>query len=569
MSAERLDHLSTLNRELLVRRDREFAEIGVESSAAYFWRPCAVKVLLVVDNLDYSRTNGFGLAAFIDALLQPSFFVNFRLTLAHIDNVDPAGAAMLPDEPRIASRIVSFRFDNPAHFASDHYDVVFLFGFDSSYGNRGPDGSLALAELQALAQFQNAGGGLFATGDHAALGKAMCHKVARARNMRLWDTTLNSGGEDMVSMGQRYRNDTNRIGNDAGSQFDDQSDDVPQPISPVFYTRRSGIFRYSFPHPLLCGPNGAIRVMPDHPHEGECRSPSDASLTLNYTGNLGPEYPNATDGGPRPLPEIISYNSVLAGTTSGGKDPTVAQSFPGISAYDGHRAGVGRVVTDATWHHFVNVNLTGIPSKPLGDPKRVGFLHSAAGQAALADIKAYFRNLAIWLSPPARIRCMNSRLLWSLVWNERVLEAVLTARNIGIERVGPQTLSLIGQHARDALGRYASRCQSVKLIIDLFEFNRALIPEIDPWRPRLADDKTFDDDDLPVFDFGPVLDAALGGALVAIGSEFERLEPKRLEALEGEQVMAVAQKGAQFAFDRARASIRVSLDKANQRLLGR
>lgn len=569
MSTERLDHLSTINRELLVRRDREFAEIGVESAAAYFWRPCAVKVLLVVDNLDYSRTNGFGLAAFIDTLLQPSFFVTFRLTLAHIDNVSPAGAAMLPDEPRIDGRIVNFRFDNPAHFASDKYDVVFLFGFESSYGNRGPDGSLALAELQALTQFQNAGGGLFATGDHAALGKAMCHKVARARNMRLWDTTLNSVGEDMVSMAQRYRNDTNRIGNDQGSQFDDQSDDVPQPISPVFYTRRSGIFRYSFPHPLLCGPHGAIRVMADHPHEGECRSPSDASLTLNYTGNLGPEYPNATNGGPRPLPEIISYNSVLAGTTSSGKDPTVAQSFPGISAYDGHRAGVGRVVTDATWHHFVNVNLTGIPSKPFGDPKRVGFLHSAAGQAALSDIKAYFRNLAIWLSPPARIRCMNSRLLWSLVWNERVLEAVLTARNIGIERVGAQTLSLIGQHARDALGRYASRCQSVKLVIDLFEFNRELIPEIDPWRPRLADDKTFDDDDLPVFDFGPALDAALGGALVAIGGEFDRLDPKRMEALEGEQVMAVAQKGAQIAFDRARGSIRVSLDKANQRLLGR
>lgn len=568
MGIERVDHLSAVNRDLLVRRDLEFAEIGVESAAAYFWRPCSVRVLLLVDNLDYSRTSGFGLAAFIDTLLQPSFYVNFRITLAHIDDLPAGSAGMLPDEPRIAGRIESFRFDNAAHFAPEMYDVVFLFGFETSYGARGPDGSFALAELQALAQFQNAGGGLFATGDHAALGKAMCHKVARARNMRLWDTTLNSVGEDMVSMGQRYRNDTNRIGNDPGSQFDDQSDDIPQPISPVFYTRRSGIFRYSFPHPLLCGPSGAIRVMPDHPHEGECRSPVDASLTLSYTGNLGPEYPNATDGGARPLPEIISYNSVLSGTTSSGKDPTVAQAFPGISAYDGHRAGVGRVVTDATWHHFVNINLTGIPSKAFGDPKRRGFLHSAAGQAALADIKAYFRNLAIWLSPPQRIRCMNSRLLWSLVWNERVLEAVLTARNIGIDRVGAHTLALIGQHARDALGRYASRCQSMRLILDLLEFNRELIPEIDPWRPRL-DDKTFDDDHLPVFDFGPVLEAALGGALVAISSEFERIPPKRLDELEADQVMGVAQKGAQIAVDRARASVRVALDQANQRLVGR
>ena len=32
----------------------------------------------------------------------------------------------------------------------------------------------------------------------------------------------------------------------------------------------------------------------------------------------------------------------------------------GQATYDGHRADVGRVVCDSTWHHFVNVNLTGI-----------------------------------------------------------------------------------------------------------------------------------------------------------------------------------------------------------------
>lgn len=568
MAIEVSDHLGLQDRALLTRRDLEFAEIGFESTFAYYWRPCAVRVLLLVDNLDYSRSNGFGLSTFIEALLQPSFYVNFRITLATIDNIDVGSLAMLPDETRIAGRIKQFRFDNIAHFKPDMYDVVFLFGFESSYGARGPDGSLALAELQVLTQFQNDGGGLFATGDHAALGKAMCHKVARARNMRLWETTLNGVGEDMVSMSGRYRNDTNRIGNDPGSQFDDQSDDIPQPISPVFYTRQSGIFRYSFPHPLLCGPNGVIRVMPDHPHEGECRKPANTSLTLNYTGNLGPEYPNAVDGGPRPLPEIISYNGVLGGTTSGGKDPTAAQSFPGIAAYDGHRAGVGRVVTDATWHHFVNINLTGIPSKPQGDPKRRGFLNSAAGQVALTNIRAYYRNIATWLSPPARIRCMNARFLWSLVWNERVLEAVLTARHIGLERIPPKTLSLIGQHARDALGRYASRCQSRRIILDIIDFQPSLVPEIDPWRPRIGDDKDFDDEEVPVLDFNPVLDAALGGALVAISTEFEHVAPERLEKLDGEQVMDVARKGAQFAMERAQTSLRSVLEKADKRLVG-
>jgi hypothetical protein len=423
---------------------------------------------------------------------------------------------------------------------------------------------LSDAELQALAEFQDQEGGLFATGDHGSLGRPLCHKVARARNMRLWQSTSSNDDLDEVSMGGPRRNDTNRLG-DAGSQFEDQSDDVPQPVNPRMYTARSGIFRYSWPHPLLCGPKGVIRIMPDHPHEGECVEPNDTGLTLDYTSDLGPEYPPATGGGPRPLPEIISTSTVLAGTTSSGKDPTHAQSFGGICAYDGHRAGVGRVVTDATWHHFVNINLVGDTRFAAGDPKRWGFLWSAQGQDYLEQIKAYFRNLATWLARPENLRCMRSRFLWSLVYSHRVLESVLTTRQVGLRDLHPKTLLLIGRHARDAMGLVASRCETVRLVLVLIpERWRELIPHIDPWVVREEMDERLRGDEVPWVDLSLALDMALGGALAAINEEFGIPSPERAEKIGEDELMKVARKGADQTLDVAIRSMRKSLDLAGE-----
>jgi hypothetical protein len=327
----------------------------------------------VVDGLDFSDDN-FGLATFVRSLLDmPGLYVRFVITLAHIGN--PSVTAMMAGEARIARRITQFKFDDPAHFAVDMYDEVMLFGIASFFGGRGtasngqpyPSDRLADPELRALTDFMNSGGGLFATGDHGNLGRFLGNAVPRARNMRLWQSTSAQNALDEVSMTGERRNDTNRIGSSPESQFDDQSDDVPQVINPRIYSRRTGLFRYTFPHPLLCGPNGVIRVMPDHPHEGECVEPSNNSLQINEFGAAqGPEYPAANDGGARPLPEIISTSSVLAGTTSSGKDPTVAHTFGGICAYDGHRAGVGRVVTDATLASFREYQSGRRPWRPGG-----------------------------------------------------------------------------------------------------------------------------------------------------------------------------------------------------------
>jgi hypothetical protein len=491
-------------------------------------RPCRVRVLLVTDGgLDFSDQD-FGLSTFVTTLVNDTFhYVEFELTLAHLRS-NVTDAQVMVGAPGIARSIKNFRFDEPSHFAVDMYDQVWLFGietffhstsYDHRNNNKGtyPPDRLGNVELSALSAFMNAGGGLFATGDHGLLGRNLGGSVTRARSMRLWGPTSPNLSLDEVSMGGPRRNDTNRIGHDPGSQFDDQSDDVPQEIQPRLYSAQlSPFFHITYPHPLLCGPKGVIDVLPDHPHEGECVEPSNLGATYPFDGT--PEYPPAIGGGTL-APEVIARSSVPAGNDSdGSKLATVAHSFGAISAYDGHRAGIGRVVCDATWHHFVNINLVGEISEPETSVKGRGFLASAAGEAHLAKIRAYYRNIAVWISPPLSHRCFTRKLIWALLYQHRVLEAVVATPQLELERTDVSLLFEIGIHARDVLGRTASRCQTLRWVLDLvLEELPELIPEIDPWvPPRPEPDPPFP----PFVDPTPLVDIALGGALLALREEF-------------------------------------------------
>ena len=409
------------------------------------------------------------------------------------------------------------------------------------------------------------GGGLFATGDHGRLGRCLGASTPRARSMRLWDNTSANNAVNEVSMTGERRNDTNRTGPSPGTQFNDQSDDVPQQISPKMYTKWYGIFRQAWPHPLLCGPNGVIRVMPDHPHEGECIEPADPDQSYTFDGYTNREYPAGSGGSPRPLPEVISFSSVPAGNTAdygngGSKDPTQPHTFGGICAYDGHRASIGRVVTDATWHHFVNVNLVGEIGEAF--PKNMGFTASTAGLAHLEEIRAYYRNLAVWLSRSPQIRCMNRHISWSLIWRSRVIEAVASRLDLTVKQVDVRFLFDLGRHARDVLGRYAGRCQSLEIVLEL------LIPFVpinvlrhaDPWRPFESDDAEQRTGTLPWFSPEPMLDVALGGALLALREKFPELDEGTAKQAEKAFDDVVAD-GVRTALEKARQSVDPSLER--------
>ncbi|WP_062357915.1 hypothetical protein [Pseudoxanthomonas mexicana] len=253
----------------------------------------------------------------------------------------------------------------------------------------------------------------------------------------------------------------------------------------------------------------------------------------------------------------------MLGGTRSGKDPTHSQTFGGICAYDGHRAGIGRVVADATWHHFVNVNLVGLfndSGLAPGHVWRNGFLSSASGQTHFEEIKSYYRNLAVWLSRPERIRCMNSRLYWTLLWDERVMEAVLTTTDIPLAKLDLGSIRLIGQHARDVLGRFAGRCQGVRLALDLlYERLPPLIPDIDPWWPEPGPlHEKFDG--VEWLDGTQLFDIAIGSALVALREAFPSPDEKSVRKLEGEQIEKVLQEGVGAGVKRALESMVASAE---------
>ncbi len=531
----------------------------------WYWRPCTVRILMVADGaLDFSMAD-FGLRTLLDIIhTSPYPHVRFQITVGH-RNAGVSDAAVALGEPPVTRSIKGFRFDNPDHFAGNMYDQVWLFGIDTSSAMAGGtwSGAPGENELKALSEFMDSGGGLFATGDHGALGSALCGHVPRVRTMRRWFAGPGPFGNDGTpGMSDEHRHDTNRIGHDASTDFDDQSDDVPQPIRPRYFYARAGSWRrWRWPHPLLCGPMGVIDVMPDHPHEGECVLPYETGRSFTFGGYTLEEWP--TDGsGRRVMPQLVSFNSVPAGNTASSKSPTEAKSFAGICAYDGDLTSVGRCVTDATWHHFININLIGTLFS--ADPvKQVGFAASPSGMAALDKIKAYYRNIAIWLSPVAKRQCMRNGGIWILLWESRLVEAVTDGHHLPLERADLTILCDIGRHARDAMGKFASQCQALTWILDWIKpiLVKELVPHFDPWPPEF--EKPIPQpgpDPVPWMDLGHLLDAATGGAILALRQEFSDPDSKTAERAQ-DAFEKVVRKGVEHGLALATKDLRRSSEK--------
>lgn len=525
------------------------------------WTPCTVSILIVADGFLYFSDEDFGLSDLVSILKNETHsYVRFNITAAHRSS--PTNERMGIGNPSISASIKSFRFDDTDDFDPSAFDQVWLFGADrSSKNNAGVwSNRLTDTELRVLMEFMDAGGGVFATGDHEDLGCAMGGFLPRVRQMRRWfypETGPNGEGLAPPFEGPG-RFDTNRVGHDAGYQFNDQSDDIPQPIFPKIYTTRVGPFREaSYPHPVLCGPNGTIRVLPDHPHESQCTPAANPNATETLAGTAFTEFKPAINGGARPLPEVIATSTVIGGhSTSGKSGNTVARSFGAIGAYDGHRAGVGRIVTDATWHHFININLTG-DNGAAGD-KGIGFLASAAGQAHLAEISAYFVNIALWISPTQKLRCMRNWGLLTVIMSHRLAE-VFDPR-IRLDSARLVDYLVLGRHARDAIGKLAGRCESLRWTWDFVreEFDPGIFIDIgDPWRPRDIGDDDKDDspflDDLTARDLVDLEwlgDVALGGAVMALREKMMPLEQKALDSFDDSGI-EITRDGVRAAMKRA------------------
>jgi hypothetical protein len=326
----------------------------------------------------------------------------------------------------------------------------------------------------------NAGGGVFATGDHENIGIYMCGEIPRVRSMRKWkeNETPSQGGED--------RHDTLRLSEPISAEpsyhHNNQGDAIPQELFP----RLVQIGNRKTVHPILRrGKTGLIRWLPDHTHEGNCVEPPNPN---------GPdhndEYPQIDDK--HPLPQVLADTLVIGGHTtveSGpAYPPTELKTFGAICAYDGHPVDVGRVVTEATWHHFMNINIDELMKVP----------------RYRETLEAYYTNIAIWLAPPDKQRAL-----------------VTAALQAALQRypLGETDISRIGGGDSAAAGDALSNLQSV---LSLGATVRDCLGELEPFVMATllesADDTTaLNIAPNPFFDAEErALDAAAGGALVGL-----------------------------------------------------
>ena len=395
-----------------------WATIDWDTHFKWWRRPSKVRILMYADGSVHFSGGGFlGLQYVYNLLKSRSYFyVDFQIEFAHRDGTDPT--ATIPGALPLTS---------PALDLMNRFDEVWFFGIGSTP-------NLSAAEVTLLDQFMAAPkqGGVLVTGDHAELGKGIAGQITRAGGMRRypapqasspgWNTTLEEGPDANLTY-----------------NFNDQSDDEPQTIRYKRYSVGSMLAfqrRYR-PHPVLCGPDGPIDILPDHQHEGEALAPAVA------VGD--PHWPSKA--GHQELPEVIGFGKI--------KDPAAThhgKEIGVVSAYDGHNVDLGRIVADATWHHWFDINLTGVAAPP---SPYAGFDATPAGQAALKKIDAYFLNVGVWLAPPVRQAEMRNAAFWSILWSDQVIE------------LSPKApLSVLGGAAIDALGLRTSRCTITQWVFD-------------------------------------------------------------------------------------------------------
>ena len=465
-----------------------FPDIRRPMDVPDWWGPiiisldCTTRVLIVSDGSPRFGTGGFGLSEAVGIIEAAS-------TTDHPIEVVTAHTGVDAD-----ADVDGFTFDGTHVYNGDtrtldDYQEVWLFGFASS--NSGMTGP----ELDAIVDFMDSGGGVFATGDHANLGGAMCGEVPRVKSMRHWYTgTAPSGSGD-------ERIDTNVPSPGADPQFDLQSDRIPQRIYPTWY----GDAADAVPHALLSFPGGAVTYLPDHPHEGECVVPAVLD-PAEY-----PEDPN----GVQVAPEIVAHG-VSAGPGFSGSKPSITPPvlFGVIGAYDGHQTGIGRVVVDSTWHHWININLNGAGASALTGGVAVDGLYDAPGvpSAEYLQIQAYFQNIAGWLEPNRLRICWVILRLPILRWQWPIVQELDPDRFDDLDHV--LEIGRLTQKAIVANAGEATVPQVARAIVDTMN---DVGDELRPFVDQFAKQKksvmpvTFDDS-LP-------LAAVLGGAMVALATE--------------------------------------------------
>ena len=225
------------------------------------------------------------------------------------------------------------------------FDELWLFAIDTGEG-------LSEADCIGITRFRQRGGGIMATRDHQDLGLSLC--------------TLGGIGRAHYFHSKNPEPDTSR-----------HVADDPHTTSiswPNYHSGANGDYQritVTSPHYVLrnnASGTGFIEFLPAHPHEGAVGVPDDEDQA-----------------------RVIAT----------GESKTTGRAFNLVVAFessrDDHGNTLGRGIAESSFHHFVDYNWDtdmGCPSA-LVEPPGDGYKRNPQ---ALADVKTYVRNLAVWLA---------------------------------------------------------------------------------------------------------------------------------------------------------------------------
>ena len=388
-----------------------------------------IKILLYTDDPQITQTNDFGQFMGLGSMKErleahkPAFAdLDIRWVSRNPDDDHPA-AHKLND---ILSR--------------EDFDEIWFFGMHQCNTNKlcllercgGPESELNEEEIAALNEWMRihddgrGGGGILMTGDHSnqnplyglagtngnhndqaagpeflGIGRALgCH-VPRAGALRKWEGSPTYRSDDSFST-------------IANGGF--QMDCFPQQLKLRPVDVNGDPDPDGQPHPLFFYKEGTyIEFFPDHAHEGAVIVPDEAVLA-DY--DVWP----CDASGRQIRPQVVAH-----GTDA--RRPNDPVNI--IATYNGDPAGVGRIVADSTFHHYMNLNLRCFP-------------HPALAQSPSDQIGQFYANLAVWLAPKSKRQAMSRLMFWELARNtllreeqESVESAGATARSVHARSTSP------------------------------------------------------------------------------------------------------------------------------------
>ncbi|HEY0396662.1 MAG TPA: hypothetical protein VGD01_19455 [Candidatus Elarobacter sp.] len=565
--------------------------------------PSPIRVLIM---LDYGATFGpgdlmnnpndnyFTLSEVVRTLQDSAEPLEFEITKAHrgVDPLYPPGALVPVDRQRFLADYSNYRFDQ--HDLSG-FDQIWFFGVAVGDTNGlGVPSTLSQAEIDAVFAFMQGGGGVFATGDHWDMGAPLCGFIPRVRSMRRWfygDAANRQNTPDYdnegVDLGPfkglsapsalgEYRHDTTQPDIHGLFPFDAQSDAIAQPLD-VVYARGGSIIQWKMPHALLCSSEGTIDTFPDHMHEGEVCEPLDRDWgnTVPYLGGMVHEYPFAMAGTtvedgvtkPNVRPQIIAWGSVIPGHRTPSSEmahvgeptyDTLGDTFGTLCVYDGVLEGVGRVVTDSTFHHYFDINLSGDPVASA--EKLYGFLQPVIGGYTdgpmMRKMRAFFRNIAVWLARPASQAALLTRA------------AALAAAGQPFNELAPaeaaysdDAVMALGAEAVVSLRRLGMLCWTITgisiILYYRYPHNEWPPPGPDPWWWHVYGGDPYEGVVQPI----EVAQAMLGGVI----AEFRGPGFKALRDRKHEKAFAALEKHVEAGFQRGAKALATRLERRSEK----